>query len=905
MLDQQRRMGLKLAGGLLTLTLAGCLGSGGDGGKEADTPSGPPAGPIPYAYLQTIFTPPATGALPRASNCGAVMSDAGAGFTVAAGVVSLLPAIGPVLGALDNAAGSVLTLFGANAGTACLQSEINALSTQLNSQQAQINQINTELGLVYAEFYQQSLARANDEAGISNYGMATLFGNVQNTYNATLGALGLWVNGQAAGSLNTLGIWASGATTPQGTTQMSNSRAALTGINIKYTQDIAASMVNAPCPQVNYPNSATGPVASYACYNSVVPIPAGSSPTPALVQTFQLYAKDLQAAISANQKQSPQPNIVPLFDEYNTAVVSMFQQGVYALQLMYQIEYLANQANYWWIYNNYTSGQGNPNFASAQVSIIQAQLTLPAEIGISGVQYQFQGGSYNAQTEALRYNAAQQQLTLLYAAYMNQLYLTTLGYVYTDPLAQGQAWPAPTSVTIDGQTYSVAIDYASAVGTSLGGLLTNGPYPYQNMPGWVIAKGNPSATPPVATQAWTQNAALYQFAGLQNAGACLGNLANYVSQNGAQGSIAALTKANPGWCPTIYPAVSGQIVGGATCGPPTGSGAAQSSAFVPGSYYDGSTVIPWYVNPTTGVLSLGGGYSAASKCSVTTTSTGTTTTTTISQQASPRGMVGNIKFCATGLPQSYQSWSWYAPSGGLVDNPAGLVAGTQYLNCNVWTQAIYSPSFSDYFSNVGNGAWLNINIPYGTLNGGDKDGFCFGLQCNAQVAYFPTNWPTTNYVVPQTKVGDNVQTAGPGAYNGNPGYGFLAPCITGYDCPIYQPAMSFQHTWQNPVQTLPTGQPWNPASLQLAVVVTVGGSGSGQYSQMNIVPSPMYSAATPFSDNIIWCGAQSGTGLWNATLNCYFVDGTGVYYTVVRLTDSSGNVLNGQATWRWGWLPMP
>ncbi len=885
-----------VVGGALMLALAGCGGGGGgDGGTAGTAPpaSNPPVGPIPYAYIQAVFaTPTAGGALPRASGCGTVMSNAGAGLTVAAGVVSLLPVVGPVLGAIDNAAGSVLTLFGANAGNACMQSQINALSSQLNAQQAQINQINQELGLVYTAFYQQALQMANDLAGISTYGMATLFTNVQSAYGSVLTGLGLWTNGQAGGSLDTLGTWSSGAQSPVGTTNMANAKAALTAVTGVYPQDLAASFIaSGGCPSALYPDPTTGPYQTYACYNNVsASVPAGTA-TPAVVKTYQTYAQDLAAAIAKVQAQSPPGDIVPLFDQYNTAVVSIYQQSVYALQLMYQMEYLANQANYWWSSNNFTTNQGNPNFNAT--AVISAQLTLPSASNAAGVQYQFAGGApYNGQNEALAYNSAQQQLTLLYAAYMNQLYLTTLGYLYTDPLVQGQTWPTATTVTIDNQSYPLAIDYPSAVGVRVGTYLVKGPYPYQNMPGWVTAKGNPSANPPVAAQAWTQNAVLYQFAGLQNVNACLSNLASYLGQNGAQGSIAALTQANPGWCPTVYPAAAGSVVGGSACGPIAGSAPTQTSAFVGGSYYDGSTVIPWWTNTSTGVLSLGGGFGSASKCSVATS--GSTTTVTLASV--PQGMVGNVKFCDA-YPQltgTVPSWSWYAPAAAYVGNPAGLVAGTQYLNCSYWTPSPPSTAFSDYFSNASQGAWLNISSTENTLSGaGSSDGYCYnGGGCGSILYYFPSSLATSNYVDPTTKL----PLAGPGAYNGTAGYGFGWVCESHKSCPLYQPAMSFTHVWTNPAQMLPGGATWHPATLYLAFVINVGGSGSNQFSQFTIVPPPQYTSATPFSDNIISCSAVQGTGSWNATLNCYFVDGTGVSYVVQR-NSSGSNLLNGIASW--------
>lgn len=897
---------MALAGGLLVLGLAGCLSDGGDEGATtgAAAPASAPVGPVPYAYIQAVFAAPTAGAaLPRSSGCGTVMSNAGAGLTVAAGVVSFLPVIGPVLGAIDNAGGSVLTLFGANAGNACVQSQINALSAQLNSQQAQINQIDQELGLVYTAFYQQSAKVANDMAGISTYGMTQLFTNVQGAYSTTLYGLGLWPNGQAGGSLNTLGTWSSGAQSPVGTTNMSNARAALGQVTGSYPQDLAASYVAPGCPTASYPDPATGTTyPTYACYNNVsATFPQGWA-TPAVVKTYQTYAQDLAAAIASTQAQSPAGNIVPLFDQYNTAIVSIFQQSVYALQLMYQMEYLANQANYWWSYNNFTTGQGNPNFNAT--SVIAVQLTLPSATGVTGVQYQFAGGAaYNAQNETLAYNSAQQQLTLLYAAYMNQIYLTTLGYLYTDPLAQGQTWPAAAAVTIDNQSYALAIDYASAVGASVGAYLPKAPYPYQNVPSWVTAKGNPSATPPVAAQAWTQNAVLYQFAGLQNVNACLSNLAAYLGQNGAQGSVAALTQANPGWCPTVYPAAAGSVVGGSACGPITGSGASPTSAFVAGSYYDGSTVIPWQTNPGTGVLSLAGGYGSASKCSVATSTGGSPTTVTVTVSAVPQGMVGNIRFCdsfaapgnAGPYPGTVPSWSWYAPSGSYTGNPAGLVAGKQYLNCSVWTQAPASSSFSDFFANVSASAWLNIGSTENILNGGSSDGACYVNGplggCGSIVYNFPSSY-MVNIM--------NSQFAGQGAYNRIDGYGFEFVCEPHASCPIRQPAMSFQHFWSSPAVPIPAaagGGTAYPATLNLAFVVTIGGSGSNQYQQFNIVPAPQYTSATPFGSNIVSCSSVPNTGPWNATLNCYFVDGTGWSYAIQRNAGSSGSQLNGIATW--------
>ena len=112
--------------------------------------------------------------------------------------------------------------------------------------------------------------------------------------------------------------------------------AALGQVTDSYPQDLAASFIaSGGCPSALYPDPTTGPYQTYACYNNVsASVPAGTA-TPAVVKTYQTYAQDLAAAIAKVQAQSPPGDIVPLFDQYNTAVVSIYQQSVYALQLMY------------------------------------------------------------------------------------------------------------------------------------------------------------------------------------------------------------------------------------------------------------------------------------------------------------------------------------------------------------------------------------------------------------------------------------------------------------------------------------------------------------------------------------------------------------------------------------------
>jgi hypothetical protein len=332
---------------------------------------------------------------------------------------------------------------------------------------------------------------------------------------------------------------------------------------------------------------------------------------------------------------------VPLFDAYNQYLATYYQQSVVGIQAAFTLESLVNQLNY------YNAGQNSP--------IDSLGL-------LNGTYYSFQAlqsalGSKPSATEQAQYfNRAQHALAQVYAARINQLYQDTIGYIVTDDPVGSQAWPSSTA----GNRINTNIDYASNVGT----LVTSD-----------AAAGGPKESTPLgllpdaATQGatWTDNAVLYQYFGLRNAGQCYANLLQWNKNNGT-----AVLGKNGTWYPTATPSQS-ELAGGAyntlcppilatstgtaVTAPPTSStlNSCATYAVLPGgqggsgSCYDGNSLVPYYV-AANGLPELGS------------------------------AVLTNLVLCNASDP----ALTWFQVGSANAGNAAGLTLGDWALTCGNW-----------------------------------------------------------------------------------------------------------------------------------------------------------------------------------------------------------------------------
>lgn len=528
--------------GSLALALTSCGGGGGGGSSSG----GALNGPISYDKVFGIFDSSnaqksavsnkstSSTAVKSAGGCGTVMSNVGTGLTVAAGFISLIPEAGPALGAVINGTGGVLSLFGASAGNTCVENQISNISQQLSAQQNQINNIVNDLQLGANAFYQNNYKTAVQIAGVSTYNLqqtlSQLSGN-NGQFTAFMQDANLWnlANAPIAGaSLENVSLETMLKVNPDPGTQAMFRNA---------VQDISGTSYNpSSCSNGN-------------CYSVVNQMQFGSSCTataaesgqscPALIQSFNSLANALQSGIEANFNTSS--NIVPLYDQYNNTVVSIYQQTLYALQQAFTIEYMVNQMNYYYASANPTAGT----------------FQLDSYGGVEGTYYAFTAASYDAETETSNYNEAQKQLAAMYASRVNALFINTLNYIASDPPIGTQAYPdVPATITVAGQTTTDPnpVDFSNQVGVAL--------------------------TPqhPVEQVGMAGPAVLYQYSGLNNVNTCISSVENYNNTlTSATGTItAALGASSSGatGCPSLF---------------------TQNGSPLNGSYFDGNTFAPYVV----------------------------------------------------------------------------------------------------------------------------------------------------------------------------------------------------------------------------------------------------------------------------------------------------------------------
>jgi hypothetical protein len=337
---------------------------------------------------------------------------------------------------------------------------------------------------------------------------------------------------------------------------------------------------------------------------------------------------------------------VPLYDDYNEYLVTYYQQAVVGIQAAFTMESLVNQLNY------YNAGQNAPIDSLGLVA---------------GTYYSFQalqsalGSKPTATAQAQYYNRAQQALAQVYAARINQLYQDTIGYIVTDIPGGSQSWPA----NIDKPNANIA--YTGHVGSLATSESGNGGLQHSTPLGLL-----PSA---VGT-GWTENAVLYQYYGLRNAGPCYANLVKWNQANGT-----AVQAKNGAWYPTATPSsnelagggydkqcppILTTSAGGAVTAPPTSSTLTTCATYAvlprvsggSGSCYDGNTLVPYYV-PSSGPPELGS------------------------------AVLTNLVLCDATDP----ALTWFQVGSANAGNAAGLTLGDWALTCGNWAAPVLTATF--------------------------------------------------------------------------------------------------------------------------------------------------------------------------------------------------------------------
>ena len=433
---------------LLAVVLSGC--SSGTASNGATTYN-PPQGPNSYPAIQALFHPTSTSNTMQtsahrlqsstSSNCGVTDGEAATGLAAATGFISFIPIAGPALGAISGGVASVLALEGSNAGNACIQSEFNLIIQQLAVQEAQIQNITNALNLTNNTFYIDNYLNAlsnetTDQylfqqsvgyfTGISNNGVSTnaigLMGNIM--YD-----IQFWNSSTSSGASTAINM-------------SESSLAAYMAANPAWLTNTYLPAVIKDGNQQDYQNNLvnlSGAITNDGCSEPYQCVTQASITTSSQLLMYQQLYTTLVSQIQTQNFN----NYVSLYDQYNDTLMQAYQQSVFAMQQAYYLEYLNNQVNY----NNaiaYVNGTSTLNQSlsygnvPATIFYVYNASTLMGE-SVGDIQQQ--------------YTNAQEQLTMLFAAYINQTYQNTLEYIVTDKIMVAQTYPSgSTTFIVNGQS---------------------------------------------------------------------------------------------------------------------------------------------------------------------------------------------------------------------------------------------------------------------------------------------------------------------------------------------------------------------------------------------------------------------------------------------------------------------
>ncbi len=386
---------------LLLTMVAGCKGSEG---SQAD----PPAGPINYPLVSARLRAPPAAPEPAGSagDLGLVPppGNAAADGVIASFVAEASPVIGPI-----NAVAKIISSW----STA---SKIAQLTQELAAQQAEINDIESELNLADNVFYAfvQTVEQGFAAVWIALYDDS--FNAIQGTDGAYLAFLGTLGVPSSTGQWPTGMTYQSLATSPKVMNDLNTVAIANVTSYMQHLQDLSTAVVPLDCAD---------------CYRTVTAavLTTGTSVgsnTSATLQLYDALYQQLRAALPQNNGKATS-NLAPLMEAYNQEIMSIYQQNVTALQEAYTIEAVQNYLNY---VNGQTSG-GNLQIGAAE--------------GSPSLLYSYGGGSAQAEQQALA--DAQEQVAYLYAARINVLFGSTMKYIVSDPPFASYPWPAAPQFT--------------------------------------------------------------------------------------------------------------------------------------------------------------------------------------------------------------------------------------------------------------------------------------------------------------------------------------------------------------------------------------------------------------------------------------------------------------------------
>lgn len=443
-------------------------------------------------------------------------------------LLSFIPVAGSVLSFGASAAnfGIGQYLYNNSTGlTSCLAysdqtftHDFNIVQGEINNIESQITDINGEIQILLSDI----ITNARNIAGINN----------QTLSQADLYIVGSTsIDGMTQNFLKYSGLAnQSGESTGASLLQMPIS--GYTDISTMVISDSTSyqiALMNATATQVN--NSCTS-----NCFQYV-----SQAQNSALLLTYQSiyesYIVEIQQTLSNNQ------NIVPLIQNYNNSIVYLYQQSMLTLQSAYSIEFMINQANYF-----------------AAIRGIGAQYQIPSISNYGGTYYTYSDRieSTTLINQTNLYNAAQQQLSLVYSAKFNQLYINTIQYIMTDPAVAFQLESSQIAYyDVNGVLKSI---YESNEYLENAGINVKTPISFTPGNSWKTKVGNTMGI-------------LYQFDGIRNPAICNSTLTNYIKNESAESQPFNSTS-----CPVLFNSSNGSTESG---------------------FYNGINLVPYVANYST------------------------------------------------------------------------------------------------------------------------------------------------------------------------------------------------------------------------------------------------------------------------------------------------------------------
>ncbi len=538
-----------------------------------------PSGPMDYQALVEIFSEepetanrsPGARRVSKASGagCGSTLNTTSFDLDIASGALSFVPVAGPVLGI----SGEVVGYMGVNDASACVQSQIAAISNNLAYQQNEITQIADYLSLATGTFYVDVTRLTTGELA-----------NAEDEYSTAFDSLmGADSNGGITQFMDTAGLWEdNSAVLGVDVVGLAGNKTNFESL-ITVTDDIALinlwSVIGSQVPTSCTSN----------CFKHVQA--ATDSTDSSLLDVYNgLFTYLSTVTLAPPQNQAAATNFVPDYDSYNSTVVSYYQQSLVALQAGFTMEWLVNQYNFYAAgcadsaectstQSGVCSGTGPDvayeDYTEAISECFYGGIPIASLGKVPGTLYPPDTAAADLSTPeaaAASYNKAQEQLALLYAARTNQLYLNTLNWIFSDAPSSPQAYPEggqfvtsadcedtnyidsrkiPVQRCVDFQAWPNVINFAEEVGSSLTSV--------QDAPRTPLLQ----VAEKVGPGDWISDLALYQFP-IQNVYKCAATLKAYNAGQAAAGSEGTLQDAfaDPLACPPIFSMSDGSPLNG-------------------------------------------------------------------------------------------------------------------------------------------------------------------------------------------------------------------------------------------------------------------------------------------------------------------------------------------------------